>query len=716
MPNEINTNDRFTADSHFFSEVSAISQNSGQSFGPVSADVFRLTSKFTAQAGAKAFAICTGMVAIQPQAGSTTKVNLLLRPYTQPIKGVNIRYFIYRGLNKSDFIDSSGNIIPNGSGVSDFIQKITTDFNDFHADEQTPPEFDAAFIGYNATLTDLSAPMDSLFFSVTQYEEQNGEQVEVPETAFELPKIEIGKSLGTFAAGECGIDVVLQYGDFQLNEPDRFVFDYNYARAAEAVIDLTSVSDPVIRKRRKEQLFQFLDIAAYYGFHCLPQGNVTTSGNVAHDQSTIYSQVLTPFATKNTYYLYIQSDRERSYDFYGNYRIDPEAPENMRYGTVENTLAARAYGTNGWPLILETTAQSHTETRNKIYLQLVTDNNPNTVLYGQTACVDNALRNHFSTIEQLKQPVDEQSEQPELTTTIILSNPAVEEGSAKKHVANFGILIYQGASYSYLAGTEVNEENETVDVYAQPNFFDDVFGNLGAVTLLKSDAETSFSIVNSERLTLLNYPLDNRQYSISAMHTLTVTDTIKTDNEDVPFFSRVTYMAESISVLTNPASTDKVISADIQSTANKFAAKNTFTLDNPFYFDIVLFTDGSQTITAPILKVQSGTSPNRIILGLSKQENDTLKELSVGLSNPRLYLLNTFEEVSIQTSVENITYQKYTIGIVTDEGLGETSLLVPDVPIVIYTIDQRMYFTKVYSDYITPRQEGVLSIVLSNFY
>lgn len=77
MPNELNTNNRFVPESHFFTEVTNISQSSGQTFGPVSEDVFRLTAKFTVAAGTKAFAICPGIVAIQPQTGSATKVNLI---------------------------------------------------------------------------------------------------------------------------------------------------------------------------------------------------------------------------------------------------------------------------------------------------------------------------------------------------------------------------------------------------------------------------------------------------------------------------------------------------------------------------------------------------------------------------------------------------------------------------------------------------------------
>lgn len=702
MPNEINTNNRFNADSHFFSEVSSISQSAGQAFGPVSADVFRLTAKFTAQAGAKAFAICPGIVAIQPQTGNPGKINLILRPYQQPIKGVNIRYFIYRGLNRSDFIDSGGNIIPIASGVSDFIQKINTDFYDFHEDEPTPPEFDAAFIGYRETIADLSAPMDQLFFSITQYEEQNGEQVEVPETAFELPKVEGGKSLGTFATGECGIDVVLQYGDFLLNEPDRFAFDYNYARAAEAIIDLTSVSDPVIRNRRKEQLFQFVDIAAFYGFHCLPEGSVTTAGNVKHDASAIYNQVLTPFATKNTYYLYIQADRERSYDFYNTYRIDPQQPENMLYGTSETTLAARPYGTNGWPLIIETTPQEHTETRNKICLQLVTDNNPNVVLYGQTACVDNALRNHFSTIEQLKQPVDEENEQPKLTTTIILSNPAVEDGSVKKHIANFGILIYQGVVYSYIAGTGVNDQNETVNVYAQPNFFDDVFGNLGAVPLLKGTDTPGYQLTCCERIQLLNHLLSERPVGTTSVRTLIIKDQIRGDNESSQLFDRVIYLTETIDNSVNPLETDSV-EKNRNTISDSFklgTSSMEFKLPESYDYQTVVFTD----VTIPINGVELINTNDRfnekVILGLAKAENDSLLSAveSSEYFNKRIFLLDFNPIYSASISPEGVKYSKYRIGIVLESNDYNIKLVFPETEIIIYTLDNHYYFSALYAE------------------
>lgn len=707
MPNELNTNSRFVPESHFFTEVSAITQSAGQAFGPVSEDVFRLTAKFTATAGTKAFAICPGIVAIQPQTGSTDKVNLILRPYKQPIQGVNIRYFVYRGLTKSDFIDANGKIILTTAGVSDFIQKINEDFAAFHADEEEMPVFDATFIGYRETV-DMNAPFDTLFFSVTEYTEENEEQVEVPETAFELPKINQGKSLGTFAAGECGIDVILNYGDFILNEPDRFSFDFNYARAAEATIDLTSVTDPVSRKRRKEQLFQFIDIAAFYGFHCTESGKVTTTAGgseTVQDVTTIYDQVLTPFASKNTYYLYIQSDRERSYDFYGTYRIATDEPENMLFGTTEANLAPRVYATNGWPIILETASQEHEELFNTVCLQLVTDNNPNTVLYGQTACVDNALRNHFSTIEELQQPIDiedEEAEQPLLTTTIIVSNPAVEENGIKKHIANFGILVYQGASYNYIAGTQFNEEEEEVNVYAKPNVFDDVFGNITAIPLLNNDEITRYRVTCFERLQLMAHRFKGEITGVSAVQISNINDTIVTSTEESPLFDRVIYTTTTTDICNSPFSPANKISSDIQTPVNITKGTKIFELPEKMTYKIGVMTVESQTITTLNLVRNEDVVNSDIIVGISKVENDILIALSNGLINTRLLFNNFSTSLEALITAEGISYFKYRVCVLGEnEATGELILSNPEEEIIIYSVDSFYFFSKSYSDHMT---------------
>ena len=120
------------AQSHFFIEPGGFTQSETQAFGPVSSTKFNLTSRFSLISPQKAYSICKGVVLVQPQEDlNNGKVNLILRPYKQPFPGLNIKYFIYRGLRKSDFFIKDGEykVIAESGQTSDFITKINKDFN-----------------------------------------------------------------------------------------------------------------------------------------------------------------------------------------------------------------------------------------------------------------------------------------------------------------------------------------------------------------------------------------------------------------------------------------------------------------------------------------------------------------------------------------------------------------------------------------------------------
>jgi hypothetical protein len=722
MPNEINNPpNRFEPKSHFFAESGVITQSASQGFGPVSADEFRLTSLFSVAAPTKAFAICSGLVLIQPQTGSADRINLILRPFTQPIQGVNIRYFVYRGLQKSDFVDSSNHIIASSATTSEFITKINADFDAFHAGDTELPVFEGAFIGYNPALTDGSIPLDSLFFAITAYTDVNGEQVEVPETAYELPKIDLGKSLGNFATGECGIDVVLNYGDYQIsNDPSLFTFDLNYARAAQAAINLTGITDDFVKKQTREQLFQFIDIAAYYGFHHTDAGIVVkdvagTKTDVL--KATLYTDVLLPFYTKNNYYLYILSDRTRSYNFYDTYLIDESSSNSLKFGLTEATMAARTYSTNGWPLIIESGDQDHEEERNTLYLQLVTDNNLNTVLYGQTACIDNAYRNHFSTIDQLRTPPDSEGLPSKFTTTIVLSNPAVVDGAAKKQVANFAFLLYQGVTYSYIAGTFENEEEETENLYAKPNFFDDVFGQITAQPLLKSESVGAYSVVTSERLRLINHYVNGKQLGISAVQTLIVNDTIETGEEANPLFERVTYITETVDVLSEAMYPFKKPSQVVNTTtanSGSTTVKRDYSFPEPYFIQTFGLTDGLKEINGLKLGTEDGSLSTKIALGLGKEENESLIEIieTNELKNGRVFLIDLFLEGNLLVSKELIPYRKYKLAVLGENEEGVLRLFIVDPVILVYAVDLCYHFTESYAKYVIDTNPYLLKFEL----
>jgi len=717
MASSDNYMSRFSPESHFFTTPASMTQDESQAFGPVSEDQFRLTSKFSTP-GSKAFSICKGVVLVQPQTGDNNKVNVILRPFTQPITGLNIKYFIYRGLDKDNFFDGDNVIVP-GSASSDFVKKINASFEAFHkriSPEKPVPIFLSKYIGFDPVKQDESLMLSNFFFKESEYVDSNGEFIEKEDTAFELPVIEMGASLGNFSSGECGIDIVLNYGDYKLPAPnDEFVFDLKYARANEAVITLLPEMNDFQKKQRREHIFQFLDAAAYFGFH-------TDNGVVKIDNAgvkvskkglSIYNEVIHNFYTKNKLYLYIQSDRTRSYNFYGNYAIAESNGKSLKLGVTEASVVESAYENKKWPLIINDAVQAHSETRNKLFLQLVTDNNVNTMLYGQVAKIDNAQHNNFCNADDLKLP-DAPGHVPVGFTKIIqLSNPSVGPAGAKLNVAAFNVLVYEGKTYKYIAGREKDDQNVMVDVIAEPNFFDDVFDLVNASSLLKS-VNSSYSSVSGQRVKLFNHYYNKIQRGVSAVQTTIITDTIETEKGVSPDLNRVTYITESIDQLSTATSPMGTISNDTRAlppSSKSVTANHTYRLPEPFSYSIDVFTDSTLKINGLLLKTSDRSIPGKIILGLTKAENDRLKDLITAnsLNNPRLFLVDLFKDGNELVSTEYIFYQKYKVGIVGEEN-GLPKLYLPELEVVVYSLDRKCHFSGEYSKYV--KEELNLELIL----
>jgi len=688
--------DNSKAVSHFFTLPSQIVQNATQAFGPQSSSTYNISSGFTSTADAKAFAICKGIVLIQSNSSSSAKVNLILKPYKQPISGVNIKYFVYRGLRKSDFFDETGNILASGS---DFINKIRADFSSFHNTEPNLP-FLAKYIGYDPSNQPDTLLLDDFFFKQSQYVESNGEFIEDEEGfgTFELPMIDIGASLGFFTEGECAIDVVLDYGDYKHSEESgEFDFDLSYARSDNAEITLPGTGQTE-DKLIKEQIFQFLDIAAFYGSYTadgtvIIDNNGTKQNIVGQD---IYSTVLSNFATKNKLYLYMQGDRTRSYNFYNNYDIG-ETDNSLKIGASADVLAEREYQTQGWPVIIESPSSA------SVFIQLVTDNNVNTVLYGQKANIINAAKNNFSNADDLLLPPDENGALGKFTKVLELGNPIA--GNNGHVIANFNLIIYQGVSYTYIAGQTVDEDGNTVDIIALPNFFDDVFDLINSEPLLKGTHVDDYTVIASKKVKLINEYYDRKQQGVSAVQTLLVKDSIETGDEVNPLLKRVVYISETIDVYNNAVSLTGKINSNTLSSSGTNGNVNpvkTYKLPKPYYYNLKLFTDSSQTITGLELKVLDDSIANKIIFGLTKDENDSVKaSIPTGenTTNQRLFLVDLFIDENGLNSPEGIMYKKYKVGIVAEVLGGKPKLFLPPTDVIVYSLDGKYHFSKAYSDF-----------------
>lgn len=685
----------FIPTSHFFTDPATITQSAGQAFGPVSENEFNLTAKFTSTGG-MAIAICKGVVLVQPQGGEV--VNLILRPYEQPINGLNIRYFIYRGLKKSDFFNGE-NVLADSDGVSGFIKGINKSFAGFYKNENVPP-FLAKYIGFDPANQDANLPLDQFFFKDSEYVDSAGQFVEKEEAAFELPMVAKGTSIGHFITGECGIDVVLNYGDYQSPSPNaEFNFDLNYARGTEATINLSTITDEFQKKLIREQIFQFLDVAAFYGFHTAA-GVVNINGTATKGEA-IYTAAVSKFSTKNKLYLYIQSDRCRSYNFYGNYLINSTDSKSLKLGTVETALTEQAYETNGWPLLIDEAAHTPATASNSLFLQPVTDNGANSMFYGQVATVL-AAKENFLNAEALKAPNATDGTPGLFTKTITLVNPAVTTGNTGLNIASFNILIYQGYNYPYILGQETDDNNVTTNVLGLPNFFDDVFDQLNATPLLKATENSDYAVLSSQKVKLISHYHDKAQLGISAVQTLNINDVIETGDSLTPLLKRVTYITEAVAVLNSALSVTGTLTPDTKSNPSVSGAvgsNKTYQLPDAFYYSLQLFTDGTETITGLQLLAKDGSTPNKIILGLTEAENNLLKALITtnSLINARLFLIDLFEDGNELISAENITYQKYKAGIVGETSAGELKLYLPETDVMVYSIDRKYHFTGRYS-------------------
>jgi len=701
---------KFKPASFFFTDPIALAQSSAQAFGPVSTDLtnkYRLTTKFNISAG-KAYAVCKGVVLVQPQTGQSGKVNVILRPYIQPINGINIKYFIYRGLNKSDFF-TGDQVIAAGTSTSDFINRINTNFTNYYIKITQPkPSFLAKYIGFDPANQADAIELSDFFFKDSIVVDSSGQVSE--NDAFELPMIDAGNSLGSFVPGECGFDVVLSYGDYKLPAPDdEFVFDLTYARAPEAIITLTGGMSDYQKKLKREQIFQFLDAAAYYGFHANENGAVQVKSGgsfVKKEGIAVYNDVISGFNTKNSIYLYIQSDRGRSYNFYDNYRISDTNVNNLKFGITSDNLTEAVYGVSGWPVIINKLVQTHSYPKNSFYLQLVLKDTVNAMLYGQIAMIDNAQKNNFFGIDSVQQPDNMDGTTNPLTKVIEISNLNIGANGAKLSISSFNIIIYTGSNYLYTIGEVIDDNGATKEVESISNSLDNVFGNVDSKILFNSINVSTYVINTHYRLSLVSHIQDNNQLGISAVQTVIINDEVQTSQPAESKLARVSFITQDIDNLnsftgsSNPIFADQIASSSL---SRNVKINDQYYLSDLFSYQNVSFTDESQPINGVRLVLKNELIPSKIIIGITKEEyKRLLEDLPDGSVNHFLCLVNLSVNNGLFTSPEGVKYSKYILGITSEITDSKLKLFLPSSDVKIYNVVSNYFFSEHYSRYLTP--------------
>nr|WP_294781832.1 hypothetical protein [uncultured Flavobacterium sp.] len=427
-------------------------------------------------ANKKAYAVTSGQVLIVPQSGdgNESKVNVFIKPLKNVDVGVQIKYYVYRGLKRELFINSSNNILPKSSANTPFMAKVWTDLVNFNDLKEPLPEIPASLFGYTTTETDTNS-LDAKFFNtydVTSTDENK---------AYNLPIIEAGQYFGEFKDNKGGFEIVLNDGFYYQEKSDTgFQFDLKYAKAEKAILDLADIANNpnISEKIYRENVQKFLDPAAFYGAHITEKekGEIKVVDNDAKysTKADIYNNIVSKFSNKHKCYIYLQCNRGRSFNFDEALGTDP-----LKIG-VSETLTASPYKTNDWPIIINEFEQTHTEDENEkskstndlsLQLKFKTDNKNITLYNTYGNCANAKIEGSFLTRESL---VDEDTSNENYTNKInyrLINNFALINSSlTTKSIATF---IY------------INQEEKEVE------YFNDFFGPITIDHLVKVNDQSS---------------------------------------------------------------------------------------------------------------------------------------------------------------------------------------------------------------------------------
>jgi hypothetical protein len=394
---------------HFFTEPDKVYQNDIYKFGPIDTGKFRTTSVFSLESGvssAKVFSAFKGYIYIVDQIFSDGtinpfNINLVLIPVVQNLVDLKpaVKYIIYRGLKRSDFM-SLNSSSPSGY---DLLSKEQVDQNGI---ELMKKVYDGS----------VQNPDLSLF----SFEMYNSSKAN--EAIFNLIKdsrfvVNKGVEIGTFD-DLLGIDVVL-------DEPLKFIPTLNYASIIDKYdikVDghpqFNSNSDPgeehpeILLNR--EQIHSFIDPAAYLNLYReLGVDYYDGSGKkktVTYRNDELHEIIISKFNTQERIYIDIRNNNDFSLNFYkdnknSNYNNE-QYLNNLYLKLNEEDLTSYSYYTSNWPILILDNKQSvNGNNYISLFFSFYTHYNPEPFLYFDLAYLwDTSDKSSLSKVSEFNYP------------------------------------------------------------------------------------------------------------------------------------------------------------------------------------------------------------------------------------------------------------------------------------------------------------------------
>lgn len=355
---------------HCFADMSGLSQNSSQAFGPVDSQRFRLSSMFSANGPVKTYAALDSMVFVQKNPANDT-FNLILRPLRQPEIGfTKVKYFIYRGIRKGDIesLAEAGKIRTSTNhpraDFIDFLQKIQQDL-----DSNTALSLEML----NWDQKESFNLLDSYFMNTN--------------SNAQLPVVKRGMCLGSFDhSTHFGFEIILAEGAHHLTLAS--------VQSANHILDISGIAVRSERKSKKEEVLNYLDPAAFFGLHfhgkvLYPDpagGDPNSIQTINYSEADIYTHIVSKFFTRNTLYLDIRDEHGNSYNYLENLDLGgDDSGKALKIGDLppENQpLQAEDFHTQGWPILIRNSASVNTNAKyNAVFLQFPIPQQTDPILY-----------------------------------------------------------------------------------------------------------------------------------------------------------------------------------------------------------------------------------------------------------------------------------------------------------------------------------------------
>lgn len=395
---------------------------------------------------------------------NSTLVNIILKPIENlKIKFTPVLYYVYRGLEKSSFINGTSIKSRLDSDKSEFIARFWADFDAYKADSNqaslsnpVPGDLVVAANAANKSLEDIFmrralGAADANAFYVRE-----------------------GEWIGNFAGQTVGLEIITGLFGLRMEiaGTQGVPMDIEYLRKDQHVIDTASTMlTGLALDATRESILSFIDPAAFFGLHYEAGVGVSTYAGTTKNtvinigsptNAGFYTQLISFFYTANRVYLDIRSEKGHSYNFYKNY--SDGSGRNLTV-TDYGTTAVTAYGTNGWPIVFLEETVTASVTQNRASLKLRLDDNSTPISYREYSNYEtDPKRDGFITTTTLTTGAN-----GGWTAPINFYYPNIAVPGGRRNVANYLKLHYYRRALSV---------SPRATVLHQGSFLDNLFGSI----------------------------------------------------------------------------------------------------------------------------------------------------------------------------------------------------------------------------------------------